>query len=176
MNEVFEFLNGIFSTSDWPPRWYCGKWSNFHGWLTILSDLTIWLAYFVIPVILLKLTQTIKNIPFTPVFWLFGAFIILCGFTHLMDAVIYWWPAYRFGSLIKFVTAVVSLGTVFALLKYLPKMINFKTDESDKTDLTNELIDKDQRITELNKQLLQKDIEIDRMKIELIRSKNNMNG
>lgn len=175
MNEVLEFFADIFSTSDWPARWNCGKWSSFHGWLTILSDLTIWLAYFVIPVVLLKLTQTIKNIPFLPVFWLFGAFIILCGFTHLMDATIFWWPAYRFGTLIKLLTALVSLGTVFALLRYLPKMINFMPEKENTSDIENELLDKDKRITELNKKVLEKEIEIDRMKIEIVRLKNNMN-
>lgn len=176
MNVVLEFFGDLFSISNWPPRWRCGDWSSFHGWLTILSDLTIWLAYFVIPVILLKLTQTIKTIPFLPVFWLFGAFIILCGFTHLMDAIIFWWPAYRFGTLVKLATAIVSLGTVFALLRVLPKMINFKPTKEEASNDEEELLQRDQQITELNKKVLEKDIEIDRMKIEIIRLKNNMNG
>ena len=45
MNEMLEFFQNLFEISDWPPRWVCGKWSDFHGWLYIGSDIAIWLAY-----------------------------------------------------------------------------------------------------------------------------------
>lgn len=127
MNEIVEFFSNLFETDSWPPRWYCGTWSNFHGWLYIFSDLAIWLAYFFIPVIIILFVQKRPNIPFLPVFWLFGAFILLCGLTHIIDAIIFWWPAYRVSALIKFLTAVVSIITVFALIRDLPKLLDLTT-------------------------------------------------
>ena len=53
-----------------------------------------------------------RDIPFRGIFWLFAAFILACGTTHLMDAIIFWWPAYRLAGVIKFFTAVVSWSTV----------------------------------------------------------------
>ena len=35
------------------------------------------------------------RLPFPWLFWMFGAFIITCGFTHLLEAAAFWWPAYR---------------------------------------------------------------------------------
>lgn len=126
MNEVADFFRNLTDTSDWPPRWLCGEWSDFHGWLYIYSDIAIWLAYFAIPVILIWFIQRRTDVPFLPVFWLFGAFIVLCGTTHILDAIIFWWPAYRISALARFFTAIVSLLTVYALLRDLPKALELK--------------------------------------------------
>lgn len=175
MNEIYDFFYNLLATNDWPPRWFCGKWSDFHGWLTIFSDLFIWLAYFFIPVILIKLIQSKSNLPFLPVFWLFGAFIILCGFTHLLDAIIFWWPAYRLGSLVKFATAVVSILTVFSLLRTLPKIINFDAPKDDKAEgLKEENQELKQKVDDLKRDLLTKENKIDKLNIEIIRLKNNI--
>ena len=42
---MLDFLMRLFDTSDFPPRWYCGNWTDGHGWLHILSDIAIWGAY-----------------------------------------------------------------------------------------------------------------------------------
>lgn len=130
MHQAGEFFQRLLDTSDWPPRWVCGTWTDFHGWLYIGSDLAIWLAYFIIPVILIWFIQRRPDVPFLPVFWLFGAFIILCGMTHLVDAAIFWWPAYRLSALVRFITAVVSFITVFALIRNLPKALNLQGPDS----------------------------------------------
>lgn len=156
MNQLNDFLNKLFETNDWPPRWFCGKWTDFHGWLFISSDIAIWLAYFIIPVIIILFIQNKPEVPFLPVFWLFGAFIILCGTTHLIDAVIFWWPCYRLSALVKFLTAIVSFFTVFALVRDLPKALSLqpKTDNSEtERELRRQIQEKNQRITTLEKQL-----------------------
>jgi len=123
MDQIIEFFLNLFDVSNWPPRWHCGKWSDFHGWLYIISDILIWLAYFVIPVILIWFVQKRPKMAFLPVFWLFGAFIIFCGATHLIDAIIFWWPIYRISAFVKFITAIVSMATMFALIRDLPKAL-----------------------------------------------------
>lgn len=143
-------------TSDWPPRWKCGTWSDFHGWLYIGSDVAIWLAYFIIPVIIIWFIQRRPNVPFLPVFWLFGAFIIMCGTTHIIDALIFWWPGYRVSALVRFITAIVSFVTVFALIRDLPKALDLRpagANKKDRDKLEKEIAEKDQTIADLQSEL-----------------------
>src|SRR5215468_1843404 len=124
-----DFLASLFDTSGFPPRWECGSWTDAHGWLHILSDLGIWSAYFAIPCLLVYFVLRRRDIPFPTIFWLFGAFILACGTTHLMEAIIFWHPAYRLAGLIKLVTAIVSWGTVIALVPIVPKVLSLRSPE-----------------------------------------------
>lgn len=118
-----DFFSGLFSINEWPARWHCGSWSDFHGWLYIVSDILICASYFLIPVFLIRFTLKRKDFPFPKTIWLFGAFILLCGTTHLIDAVIFWLPVYRFSALVRFATAIISLTTVYYLFKVLPNVL-----------------------------------------------------
>jgi PAS domain S-box-containing protein len=127
MEQVIDFFTKLFGTESWPARWFCGEWTAFHGWLYICSDLAIWGAYFTIPVFLTVFVLKRKDLPFHGLFWLFGAFIVACGTTHLFDALAFWWPAYRLNGLIRFITAVVSWITVFALIKVIPQAMALRS-------------------------------------------------
>jgi PAS domain S-box-containing protein len=120
---MLDFLTHLFDTSDFCARWHCGNWTAGHGWLHILSDLGVWSAYFAIPCILGYFVLRRRDMPFRTIFWLFGAFILACGTTHLMEALIFWWPAYRLAGVIKLLTALVSWGTVAALVPTIPKAL-----------------------------------------------------
>ena len=114
------FFQHLFDTTGFPPRWHCGQWSEGHGWLHILSDLATFGAYAAIPLTLVYFTRRRKDVPFIPVFWLFAAFIISCGVSHLIEATIFWHPWYRLSGLVKAITAVISWMTVIALIKVIP--------------------------------------------------------
>ena len=122
MGAFGDFFSRLFSTDAWPPRWNCGDWTDFHGWLYISSDLIIWLAYFILPIILISFIQKRPDFKYLPIIWLFAAFIVLCGITHLIDAILFWWPAYRLSALLRFITALVSMATVFYLIRDLPAL------------------------------------------------------
>ncbi len=129
MNEIVDFFSGLFSTDLWPARWYCGKWSDFHGWLYIISDLMIWLAYFLIPIIIIKYFYGKKGlVNFSSVYILFATFILLCGSTHFIDAMMFWIPMYRLNGLVRFATGIVSMITVYKLFKILPILFAKKTN------------------------------------------------
>ncbi|MEQ9287416.1 MAG: TMF family protein [Cyclobacteriaceae bacterium] len=155
MDQLIEFITKMFDTSDWPPRWVCGKWSDFHGWLYISSDIMIWLAYFLIPVILIWFIQRKPNLPFLPVFYLFGAFILFCGATHILDALMFWWPSYRLSALVRLATAIVSMLTVFAMIRDLPKVLNLPEykDDSVQSSLEKQLAEKDANIRQLSTEI-----------------------
>jgi PAS domain S-box-containing protein len=122
-----EFFSRLFDTSDFPARWACGRWSIGHGWLHVLSDLAVWSAYFAIPLVFGYFLARRKDLPFRSIVLLFAAFIVLCGTTHLMEAVIFWWPAYRLAGVLKLLTAVVSWLTVFALVRTVPAILSMRS-------------------------------------------------
>lgn len=128
MKDIVDFFTGLLDTSLWPARWNCGQWSDFHGWLYIFSDLAIWFSYFAIPVIILGYTARKKyELKYTSTYILFASFILLCGSTHLLDAAMFWTPMYRFNALVRFLTGVVSLFTVYHLIQILPDAFRQKT-------------------------------------------------
>lgn len=129
MNDIIQFFRNLFSTDLWPPRWHCGTWSNFQGWLYIVSDLTIWAAYFLIPIIILNYFSKKKTkLHFQRGYTLFASFILLCGTTHFLDAMMFWIPMYGFNTLVRFITAVVSMCTAYYLFKILPGAFSQKTN------------------------------------------------
>lgn len=129
MKEIEEYFSGLFSTNEWPPRWKCGHWSDFHGWLYIVSELMIWAAYFMIPLIILNyLSKKKTNLKFNKAYVYFAAFILLCGSTHFLDALMFWVPMYRINALFRFATALVSLATVYHLIRILPELFKQKTN------------------------------------------------
>jgi len=128
MNQVIDFFSRLFDPTPWPPRWKFGQWSNFHGWLYITSDLVIWMAYFLIPAFIFNyLRKKRTGLPYSNIYFLFGSFILLCGTTHLLDALMFWMPVYRLNALILFITAIVSVATVCYIVKLLPDFFKQKT-------------------------------------------------
>jgi PAS domain S-box-containing protein len=89
----------------------------------------IWSAYLAIPCILIYYASRRRNLPYKSIFFLFGAFILACGTTHLMDAIIFWWPAYRLAGVLKLFTALISWATVFALAHVAPKAFALRSPE-----------------------------------------------
>jgi len=127
--DIIDFFQKLIDSSDWPPRWHCGKWTEFHGWLYIISDLLIWSAYFSIPLIIIRYISKRKDIRFIPLYFLFAAFILACGSTHLLDAIAFWIPVYRFNALVRFITGALSWTTVFYLVKNLPVAFTLRSSK-----------------------------------------------
>ncbi len=132
-----DFFGKLFDTSDFPARWHCGRWSNGHGWLHIGSDFAIFLAYVAIPVSLLYALRRRADAPrpIPRVMALFVGFILLCGVTHLNEAIIFWYPVYRWAGVMKLATAIVSWVTVVALVPSLPKILSLKTPAKLRTEV-----------------------------------------
>jgi chemotaxis family two-component system sensor kinase Cph1 len=157
MDQVSDFFTGLLSAALWPARWYCGTWTDFHGWLYILSSLVICSAYFLIPVSLLYvLMKRKKDLAFPHLFTLFSLFILSCGVTHFFDAMVFWLPLYRLHALFLFITAVVSSITVVYLYKILPYALTFTSPqqlEKVVQQRTFELAQKNNDLIKLNKEM-----------------------
>ena len=70
------------------PHGHCYLWNTQLVGLHLLSDLTIAIAYFSIPLTLFYFVEQREDLPFNWIFTLFGAFIILYHpLTRSVDAV-----------------------------------------------------------------------------------------
>ncbi|HNP21830.1 MAG TPA: PAS domain S-box protein [Panacibacter sp.] len=139
MEEIYQFFSKLFDSSDWPPRWHCGNWTGFEGWLYLISDLLIWSAYFAIPVTIIKYISRRQHPKFVRLYFLFAAFILACGATHFLDAFAFWIPMYRLSALVRFITAAISWTTVFFIVKYLPILFSLKTPDDLETEISQRI-------------------------------------
>ncbi len=92
-----DFFRHLFSM-DFMPHVYCLRETNVIS-LHVASDALIALSYFAIPIALARLVMRRKDLVFSWMFLLFGAFILSCGITHLLSIWTLWHPIYRFEGL-----------------------------------------------------------------------------
>ncbi len=125
---MMEFLNRLFS-SDFMPHGYCYLWRPEIVWLHAISDGTITLAYYLIPLALLYFVRKRKDLPFHWIFLMFGIFIFGCGTTHLMEVWTLWHGTYRLAGVIKAITAAASVATAAVLVPLIPKALALPSPE-----------------------------------------------
>jgi len=144
LRQITDFFTRLFDDSDWPPKWHCGRWTEFHGWLYIVSDLLIWAAYFSIPVAIIRYISKKQGLPFLKLYFLFAAFILACGSTHFLDAIAFWIPAYRLNALVRLITGVLSWITVFSVIKLLPQAFSLKSPQELETEIAQRKLAEEQ--------------------------------
>ncbi len=118
-----DWLGWLFDTRGFPARWHCGHWSAGLGWTHIVADLLSCAAYLAIPISLAVLVLRRRDAPYPGLLVLFASFILCCGGTHLVEAIIFYEPIYRFGGVLKAVTAGVSLLTAIVLVRAMPAIL-----------------------------------------------------
>ncbi len=147
---MFEFIQQIFDTNGFTPRWVCGPaWSDPLRWTHIVSDIAIWTAYVAIPLGLFYSRKVRQGVPMNRMLILFCLFILFCGFNHLLEAIIFWSPIYRFSAVMKLSTAFISLLTAFVLVKDVPTIV----PSLDLVKTNQELSKLNQELTSLNERL-----------------------
>lgn len=105
------------------PHGHCYYWTPEVLWLSVLSDSTIAIAYYSIPVALVYFVRKRSDLAFSWMFVLFGIFIFLCGTTHIMEIWTVWNGTYRLSGVVKLLTALASIATAIVLLKILPQLL-----------------------------------------------------
>ncbi len=124
LGEFFQANSGFL------PHGYCLLWKPGLLWTLVGSDIVIALSYFSIPMALVWFTKKQPGMQsqFRAIFWMFGAFITACGFTHLIEVVNIWRPIYATSAGVKFFTALVSVMTASVLWFLVPKAAAFIDD------------------------------------------------
>ncbi len=130
---MWSFFSHIFEHDVFMPHGQCFMWYPGVLWLHVISDVITALAYFSIPLVIVYILRTQKNVPHKWLYGMFGAFICLCGTTHLISIWVLWEPVYRLQGFVKALTAGVSLATAFMVIPLIPKHIELmKKIEKDK--------------------------------------------
>ena len=124
---IWNFLNNLLFTGNYIPHGHCYLWQRELVVLHLASDLAIALAYFSIPLSLLYVVFKRQDLPFRNIFWLFGALILSCGTTHVMDVWTLWHPVYWLSGSLKLITAAISAYTAFALIPLIPQALVLAT-------------------------------------------------
>ncbi len=113
----------LFDPAGLTPHGFCLLWQPGLLWSYAISDAGIGIAYFTIPMALALFARKRHDLVFKPVFWLFAAFILLCGTTHWLDVLTLWVPAYTVEAVVKAATTIISLVTAVVLWRLLPKAL-----------------------------------------------------
>lgn len=119
---MLDFLRNLFA-SDFMGHGYCYLWKPEIVWLHVGSDTLITLAYYSIPVSLVYFVRKRRDLPFHWMFIMFGAFILGCGATHMMEIWTIWNGTYRLAGIVKLITAGLSVSTAVALVPLMPKAL-----------------------------------------------------
>ena len=109
MNNMVEYL----------PHGFCIAWNPQLLAMHVISDLLIALAYFSIPIGIVYVARKRPDAVLQPIYYLFAAFILACGVTHVMGILTLWVPLYYTQGITKIVTALVSVVTAVYLLPKL---------------------------------------------------------
>jgi two-component sensor histidine kinase len=102
---------------------YCLMWQP---WLVVLhaaSDLLIAISYFAIPLAIWMYLARRPDVQLRGLGWLFAAFIVLCGVTHVFGLITLWVPIYHIEGIAKAGTALVSVVTAAAIFPLIPKAL-----------------------------------------------------
>ncbi len=119
---ILQFATRLFHT-DFMRRGDCVGWRPEIVWLHVLSDATIALAYYSIPIALLIFVARRKDLAFPRMFIMFAGFILACGTTHVLGGLAFWHPMYRLDGLVKLLTAGLSVATAAVLWPLIPKAL-----------------------------------------------------
>ena len=122
-------LFSIFSSPGFMPHGHCYLWQPILLYLHIISDSIIALSYYSIPFALVFVVHKRKDIQFSWIYYLFGAFIFLCGTTHLINIWTIWNPDYWLDGWVKGLTALVSIFTAIIIWPLVPKLLKIPSQE-----------------------------------------------
>ncbi|ARV59897.1 histidine kinase [Nostocales cyanobacterium HT-58-2] len=118
VNFFYNFFSGNFI-----PHGHCYLWKPELVSLHIFSDSVIALCYYSIPLTLIYFVRKREDVPFKSIFLLFGAFIVSCGTTHIMEVWTLWYPVYWLSGAIKAFTAIISFYTALTLIPLVPQAL-----------------------------------------------------
>ena len=173
-----------FKDSNFMPHGICYLWSPGLIGLHVVSDLLIFISYFSIPSMLFWVLRKKKHLPYATVLLWFAIFILSCGLTHLMEVWNIWFPDYWMSGSMKLFTAITSLVTAVLFYKILPKTLSLTTPEAvieanlklereviERKKMEVELTNRAKEFSEINKELVNRELKMVELKNEIKRLK-----
>ncbi len=150
---MIEFFQSLFS-SDYMPHGACYMWQQDLLLLHVGSDALIALSYFSIPFAILYFVRRRTDLAYKNIAFLFSAFILACGLTHMMGIWSVWEGIYHVTGYFKAGTAIISVVTAITIWPMLPKALAIPGPDQLKS--TNETLQKELADREILEQKLRK--------------------
>lgn len=129
--------------NNYQPHGFCLQWSLDLLSFYITSDIVIFFSYTFIGITLLLFANNHKELEWRPLLYLFSAFILACGTTHLMHVVTFWNPLYWLEATLEGITALISVSTVIYIAPRMSMLLNLHSH------FEYNIISEEKRLTEL---------------------------
>jgi signal transduction histidine kinase len=120
---MLQWMSQWLSSSGFSPRGDCYAWNGTLVGIQWLSNTIIGVSFIAIAVTFGYLARAGKSLPFKGMALAFGTFIVSCGISHLLGALVIWWPWYWLDAGVRSLTALASLGTALLLPPLVPRML-----------------------------------------------------
>ncbi len=134
---VESLLQYLTNNNQWMPHGYCILWTPSILWTYVISDALTTVAYYSIPATLTYIAWHRKDIAFRKIYLMFGSFILACGTSHLLSIILLWHPIYWIDAVIHAITALLSIGTAFFLIRLMPILKKTSQPEVEKAIYEN---------------------------------------
>ena len=125
---MVDFFSQLFRTAGF----YHGNSAAWTGPLIGLhvgASLAIWAAFTATLIALNYYILRRENARVSRAFWIFEGFLFAGGTLHLMNALMFWWPVYRFLGLLQLLTAVLCWAAVVSLIPVIPRILALRKPE-----------------------------------------------
>jgi len=120
------------------PHGMCLLWDPALLSLHVISDALIALAYFTIPLSILRFVRGRNDLErkHRGLALLFAAFIAFCGLTHVASILVLWVPVYISEGWLKALTAIVSVVTAAWLIALVPRALELPSVASMQNEIS----------------------------------------
>ena len=138
-------IDDFFDLKGLTPHGFCLSWRPELFWTMAGADSVIALSYLSISAVIVTFIYRRKMMHMRWVAALFAVFIMLCSFSHVIDAWTLWYPDYSLQVIEKAFTAIISAVTAALLWPLLPRVLKIPSAvelETRVEDRTRELVDK----------------------------------
>ncbi len=111
-------FDGTFSAGAFIPHY-----DDKLPWLQLTADAVTGIANYAMPILPIYFVRKRPDLQLDKLIFLFSAFSIACGTSHLMEIWTLWYPTYWLSGLLNGVMAIVSVCTIIELRSVVPKLL-----------------------------------------------------
>lgn len=163
---MIDFFLRIFDPAEPPTSTASGGLSSPSGWFHLASDVSIFFAYAVICALLLLFLARRRDLPNRSAVWMIWLFLLSCGVMRLIAAAMFYYPAFNLLLLVKVLTGLVAVATVFILARVFPTIVGLERSPGDvsaaeaartRSQLTDEFAQQRDRLEQRATQLTVRD-------------------
>jgi PAS domain S-box-containing protein len=125
---VLDFFSQLFRSGGFDH----GSSSSWNGpliGLHVATSLAIWAAFTTTLIALNYYILRRENARVSRAFWIFEGFLFAGGTLHLMNALMFLWPVYRFLGVLQLLTALLCWAAVISLIPVIPRILALRKPE-----------------------------------------------